>query len=184
MKRFIPKWIQKLVKKNRYKVYLGLGGNIGNVGSTFKMILKRLVSTPEIFELKSSRFYETTPVSPIPQDPYVNAVCSFETTFLAKELLKVLQQIERDFGKVEKLKDEPRPIDLDILLYGEEAIKEKDLEIPHPHWQERLFVLIPLSDLTDSIEWVENNKRIKKNISLMLKEFKNIHNEKVTLLKG
>lgn len=152
---------------------MGLGGNIGDVFTVIGNVLKRLASHADIFDLKSSKIYQTTPVSDLPQPLYLNAVCSFKTAMSAKELLKVLQAIEKDFGKVEKPKNEPRTIDLDILFFGEESIKDHELEIPHPRWQERLFVLVPLLDLTTKISFLE------KDISLMLKEFKNRHNEKV-----
>lgn len=133
-------------------VYIGLGGNIGDTLSTILLALKKIEQLPKVYNLRASRIYRTTPVSNIPQDPYLNAVCCFQTTFSANELMQQLQLIEASIGKKPKAKNEPRIIDLDILLFGLEQHNNQDLIIPHPHWQERLFVLKPLSDLVTEIE--------------------------------
>ncbi len=170
-----------LMMKSLKDVYVALGGNIGNVALVLRQALASLKSFPGIFDLKISRFYKTTPVSDLVQDPYINAVCFFKTDYAPSKLLEILQQIEVDFGKVAKAKNEPRRIDLDILFFGKELIEEERLDIPHPRWQERLFVLIPLSDLAEEIEVPEGNKIVKKNINSLLKEFSNINNEEVVL---
>lgn len=164
------------------EVFVALGGNIGDVPSVLKSALKKLKALPEICDLKTSRFYKTTPVSDLPQEPYVNAVCSFNTTFSACELLAVLQKIERDFGKTAKPKNHPRKIDLDILFYSHEKINTPDLEIPHPRWKERLFVLVPLSDLVEQIDVPEAEGVVRQDLSALLKDFVNIYNETVILL--
>lgn len=169
-------------KKILKEVYVALGGNIGDVSDVLHKALKKLEDAPEISGLKTSRFYKTTPVSDLPQEPYVNAVCSFKTTCSAQELLKLLQELEVYFGKTAKPKNHPRKIDLDILFFSQESFKSEKLEIPHPRWQERLFVLIPLSDLITEIYVPEGDKIVKKEISTMLKEFSNINNEMVVLL--
>jgi len=168
--------------KTQKKVYVALGGNIGDPLIVLKSALKQLENTLGISELEVSQFYKTTPVSDLVQEPYVNAVCSFNTSFSVYELLKVLQMIEINFGKTAKPKNYPRTIDLDILFYSQECIKSQELEIPHPRWQERLFVLVPLSDLVKEIYIPEGNKILKITISSLLKGFSNINNETVLLL--
>lgn len=162
-------------------VYVALGGNLGNVSSILKQALEKLKTYPGIFELKISKFYKTSPVSDIPQESYINAVSFFKTDYEPLQLLEILQQIEMDFGKVTKAKNEPRMIDLDILFFDKKFIDNERLQIPHPRWDERLFVLIPLSDLVDEIEVPCGNMIVKKNINSLLKEFSNINNEEVIL---
>lgn len=167
---------------NLKKVYVALGGNLGNPVLTFKKVIEKLMGMDEIVDLKVSRFYRTSPVSDLPQDPYVNAVCSFETTFSAHELLKNLQEIEKTFGKVEKPKNHPRFIDLDILFFREESYQDRHLEIPHPRWHERLFVIIPLLDLTEEIHVFKEKQLVKININSLLEGFLNINQEQVHVL--
>lgn len=167
---------------SKKKVYVALGGNVGDPLACLKMALEELKQTSGISDLKVSKFYKTTPVSDLPQEQYVNAVCSFDTTYSVYELLEVLQSIEKRFGKNPKPKNYPRTVDLDILFYSNECIKNQDLEIPHPRFQERLFVLVPLSDLIDEICVGQENKMLKFTISSLLKEFSNINNETVLLI--
>lgn len=134
------------------EVYIGLGGNIGDTHTVFKQALQQISEIPEVFNLSVSRFYRTKPISDIPQGDYLNAVCRFQTNLEAKNLLQYLQAIETRLGKKSKAKNEPRIIDLDILLFGVELHQNKDLEIPHPHWHKRLFVLIPMAELVTEIK--------------------------------
>lgn len=136
---------------NQTTAYVALGGNIGETALVFLQALKMLRDLPNISELEVSSFHQTAPVSDIPQNPYLNAVCRFQTSLTVKELLKELQSIEAALGKEPKAKNAPRILDLDILFFGQERHSGEELEIPHPKWSERSFVLIPLADLVTEL---------------------------------
>jgi len=164
------------------EVYVGLGGNIGDSVGILQHALDKMASLPGIYDLKASSFYVTTPVSEIPQRYYVNAVCRFSTKLAAHDLLKQLQQIEIALSKTPKAKNAPRIIDLDILLFRSEIHKTPDLEIPHPRWKERLFVLKPLAELVDKLPVPNTAGICHCSIQELLKSFPNIHEETVLLL--
>lgn len=170
--------------KDLKEVYIGLGGNVGNVIETLQQALEKLWMIPEVVDLKTSRFYRTTPVSDIPQDSYVNAVCSIKTSFTPLQLLQLLESIERDLGKEPKPKNYPRKIDLDILFFHDEVIEDEKLQIPHPKVYERLFVLIPLLDLTDEIYYPEGNQMKKLKLQTLLEDFKNMNHEHVEVISN
>lgn len=136
-------------------VYVGLGSNLGDSADIVAKALALLEAVPAISQFAASPLYLTSPVSDLPQPDFVNAVCRFKTTLAPMELLAELQKIERHFGQSPKPKNAPRLIDLDILFFGREKILTPDLEIPHPRWKERLFVIRPLSDLTACVPGTE-----------------------------
>lgn len=164
------------------EVYVAMGGNIGEPAATFDKVLAKLAENPAIGELKSSPYYITSPVSDIPQRDYLNAVCRFVTPLAIEELVSLLREIEEELGKRPKIKTAPRIIDLDLLFYGGERRSAGEVEVPHPHWQERLFVLQPLSDLAEeiSLEGVDSRLEIFR-IRDLIANFKNVNNEKVAL---
>lgn len=164
------------------EVFLGLGGNVGDVASNFCKALDFLAATPQIKNIQLSRVYRTSPVSDIPQMPYLNAVCRLTTSFTAYELLKHLQAIQMQMGQTPKSKNAPRMIDLDILFFGNEAHSSPDLEIPHPRWKERLFVLTPLLDLIQMVKIPGEEGPI--DLNEIVKNFHNKHNELILLHKG
>ncbi|MDP1835621.1 MAG: 2-amino-4-hydroxy-6-hydroxymethyldihydropteridine diphosphokinase [Chlamydiales bacterium] len=131
------------------EVFLGFGGNIGDTKAVLTQAIDLIRELPLVYNVMSSQFYLTSPVSDIPQAPYINAVCRLETSYSPTELLGCLQDLEGLFGKdmMPKVKNAPRVLDIDILFFGQQRIVAPGLEIPHPRWQERLFVLRPLSDL-------------------------------------
>lgn len=133
------------------KVYLGLGGNIGDTVSILNRAYQELAQLKEIRNLKISRLYETSPVGNPNQDVFVNAVCCFLTSLTPRELLKQLEELENKLGKKPKAKDAPRLIDIDILFYGSMCYEDETLTIPHYAWQSRLFVLVPLTDFLSEI---------------------------------
>lgn len=98
----------------------------------------------------SSNIYKTAPVPYDPDQPwYHNAVIVVQTELPAHELLQVLLSVEEDFGRVRTVKNAPRVLDLDLIAYQDQIIKDNDtLIVPHPQMQERLFVLKPLSDIS------------------------------------
>lgn len=133
------------------KVYLSLGGNEGKVLPRLQQALNLLSVQAGMLDLKFSHFYLTAPFHVNSSFWFVNAVCSFQTFLTPSEVFKITQQIEVGLGKVPKPKNVSRPIDIDLLFYGNQICQEKELEIPHPRWQERLFVLAPLADLTKQV---------------------------------
>lgn len=162
------------------EAYVGLGGNLGNAHHTILEALHLLKKNFSVRNLKASSFYKTSPVSVLPQNDYVNAVCKFETSLTPHALLKVLQDIEKRLGKEPKPKCAPRLIDCDILFFGNQSVSTPELEIPHPRWRERLFVLIPLFELTKTVRLPERNDLI--DLQAELDAFRNHNNESVQLL--
>lgn len=137
-------------------VYLSLGSNLGCSIATVQRALYAIKALPAIHSFQASHLYRTSPLSPLPQPDFINAACRFETSLTPSTLYASLHQIELELGKVAKPKEAPRIIDIDILLFGTLFIETPGLLIPHPHWQKRLFVLLPLLDLTKSITYPIN----------------------------
>lgn len=133
------------------EVFLGLGGNIGDSRAVLEAAIEVISLIPEVSNVSVSRFYQTSPVSDIPQNAYVNAACRLYTSLSPHNLLKTLQEVEQSMGKVPKAKDAPRILDIDILFFGQESHDDAHLTIPHPGWQDRLFVLMPLKDLVTTL---------------------------------
>ncbi|MFQ5861583.1 MAG: 2-amino-4-hydroxy-6-hydroxymethyldihydropteridine diphosphokinase [Candidatus Brocadiales bacterium] len=159
-------------------VYLGLGANLGKRIKTLEDGIKRLGDHPDISVLVKSPYYETEPQGGPPQPRFINAVLSIETSLSPKELLRVTQEIERGLGR-ERNKEEhwgPRAIDIDILLYDNQVIEEKDLKIPHPMMHRRRFVLEPLSDISPA----SMHPVLNKTVSQLLETMKGIPAESST----
>ena len=98
-----------------------------------------------------SRIYQTEPVGPIDQRPFLNAAVELETTLEPSALLDGLQAIESRCGRVRKERWGPRTIDLDLLLYDQLTMKTDQLILPHPYMHERAFVLQPMCDIAPGI---------------------------------
>ena len=95
-----------------------------------------------------SSFYDTQPVGPVKQENFLNAALRVETLFSPLDLLSELQRIETIiFKRVRTVYWGPRPMDLDILFYGDIVLTGEDLTIPHPRLHERGFVLVPLAEI-------------------------------------
>ncbi len=97
--------------------------------------------------LAVSSLYRTAPVGYLDQDWFLNAAVRIETFLSPRELLAGLLAIERQLGRVRTVRNGPRIIDLDILLWDDLIVGEDDLVIPHPRLHERLFVLEPLAEI-------------------------------------
>jgi len=126
-------------------VYLGLGANLGDREANMRAALTALSRKARIMAVSS--LYETEPVGR-PQPMFLNAAAAIETDMAPAELLGILWSIERDLGREPmRERDAPRPIDLDILLYGALRLNSLRLTIPHARLAERAFVLIPLAEI-------------------------------------
>ena len=132
-------------------VYIGVGSNLGDRLKNINTAIDFLKATPGVTLEKVSSLIETEPEGGIEQARFLNGAIKIGTTIAPSELLKALQAIEARLKRVRTVKNGPRTIDLDILLYGDERIEEKDLIVPHPRMLERSFVTRPLLEIEPSL---------------------------------
>ncbi|CAA7048820.1 unnamed protein product [Microthlaspi erraticum] len=134
------------VQSTEHEVVIALGSNIGNRMNNFREAL-RLMKLSGISVTRHSCLYETAPVHITDQPKFLNAAVRGVTKLGPHELLTVLKTIEKDMGREDGIRYGPRPLDLDILFYGNLRVNSENLIIPHERLWERSFVLAPLVDL-------------------------------------
>ncbi len=147
-------------------VYLGLGSNIGDRQENLNKALDYLSQRLRVIE--KSSVYDTEPIGNPTQPRFLNMVCQIKTMLKPKELLVLAKGIERKMGRVPGRPNTPRTIDIDILFYGDQAIKMPELTIPHPRLTQRAFVLVPMAEIAPELVHPVNKKSIKE----LLKEAK------------
>jgi 2-amino-4-hydroxy-6-hydroxymethyldihydropteridine diphosphokinase len=128
------------------EVLLGLGGNLGDPVVAIEAALDRL-EAGGVRILRRSRPYRTAPCGIADQPHFVNLCAAGETALAPRALLGFIHTVEAALGRERRERWGPRPIDIDILAYGDERIDEPGLTIPHPRLTERAFVLVPLLDI-------------------------------------
>ncbi len=126
---------------------LGLGSNLGDTRATLEAAIRRLSATDGILLVARSSDYRTPPWGPVPQDDFRNCCVVIDTTLAPADLLKRCLEVETELGRVREVRWGPRTIDIDVLIYGTEQVREADLEIPHPRMGDRAFVLTPLAEI-------------------------------------
>jgi 2-amino-4-hydroxy-6-hydroxymethyldihydropteridine diphosphokinase len=132
--------------------YVALGSNLGNRQKNITLALKSLRLDPAIKIVKVSSLIETKAIGGPSQPGFLNGVVKLKTDYSAQELLRKLQEIEVKLGrKPPHLKNHPRTIDLDILLYGDLSIEKDNLKIPHPRMWQREFVTVPLKEIAPEL---------------------------------
>lgn len=131
-------------------IYIALGSNVGNRHMYLQKAINLLQVQPQIDVLACSSIYETPPWGMKEQDSFYNALCKVRTELSFKELLKVIQHIETVCGRVRYIRWGPRTLDLDLVYCEEESYMDEDLQIPHPLFWERLFVLYPLHEVCEN----------------------------------
>ncbi len=135
------------------RAFVGLGANLGDRDGTLRAAVKRLRGVAGTVT-KVSALRDTEPVGYVDQPRFLNGVVELETSLSPRALLDALLSIEREFGRDRSAAPPqgPRTLDLDLLLYGGETIREPGLEVPHPRLHERAFVLEPLVELDPELE--------------------------------
>jgi len=126
---------------------LGLGGNIGDVVAAFVAALARLGSASGLDLIALSSVYRTPPWGKLDQPDFLNMAALVETTLPARELLELCLDVERGLGRERRERWGPRLIDIDLLTYGDAAIDEPGLKVPHPRLAERAFALAPVAEV-------------------------------------
>ena len=134
------------------RAYVGLGSNVGDRERTLRAAVDALGAEAGVEVVAVSTLRETEPVGVGDQPCFLNGATELETTLAARELLDQLLAVEQRFGRVRVPGEHgPRTLDLDLLLYGDEAIAEPGLTVPHPRLHERRFVLEPLAELAPGL---------------------------------
>jgi len=131
--------------------YIGLGSNIEPRKQYLDDAINELSKNRQIEIVSKSSVYETDPVGFLDQGQFLNMVIEVKTSLRNIELLDVCQQIEQAFGRERTIKNGPRTIDLDILLFNSENRDLDRLRIPHPRLHERAFVLVPLYEIAPQV---------------------------------
>jgi 2-amino-4-hydroxy-6-hydroxymethyldihydropteridine diphosphokinase len=136
------------------RVFIGLGGNMGDVATTLTEALFALDEIPQTTLRRQSSNYRTPAWGNTDQADFVNCVAELQTRLSPSILLEKCLEIEERFGRIRQQEErwQPRTLDLDILLFGDDIINEAHLHIPHPHMHERAFVLVPLAELVNELE--------------------------------
>lgn len=127
--------------------YIALGSNLDEPAEQLRRAITALMLLPSCRLERVSSVYRSAAVGPGDQPDYLNAVARIHTRLTAHELLDSLQWIEQEQGRTRDTKWGPRTLDLDILLYGDEAISSARLSVPHPQIPQRHFVLYPLCEI-------------------------------------
>ena len=134
------------------RAYVALGSNLGDRAAHLAAAREALATTPGVRVLRASPAYETDPVGPGSQGPYLNAVLELETELPPRALLRRLLEVEAARGRTRgPQRNRPRTLDLDLLLQGGARLEEPGLVLPHPRLHERAFVLRPLCDLVPEL---------------------------------
>lgn len=124
---------------------LSLGGNLGPVERTLREALHRLEAA--LGPLRVAPLFRTAAVSPIPQPDYLNTAALGRTSLPAHTVLALAKSLEQAAGRRPGPRFGPRPLDIDLLLWGDLQSPDPDLTLPHPRMRERRFVLEPLAAL-------------------------------------
>ncbi len=131
-------------------ILIGLGANLPSKVGTPLQTLQSVVSEMERrgFTIVALSSFSAFPAWPnVDEPPFINGVAWVEASLSPTELLRILQELEREYGRLPGERYAPRPLDLDILAYDDVVMDRKGLTLPHPSIQNRLFVLQPLVEI-------------------------------------
>ncbi len=129
----------------RHRAVIGIGGNVGDVKRRFQHLRHYLDRQKGIEILHTAPILQNPPFGYADQDDFLNSVIEVATSMGPKELLGFLLRTEKRFGRKRSFPNAPRTLDLDLIFFDDVRMKTPYLTLPHPHWQERESVLIPLS---------------------------------------
>ena len=130
--------------------YIGIGANLGDARGTVERACAELAGLPDTTVTRRSALYRSAPIDATGPE-YVNAVVALATALAPEALHEGLRAIERRFGRARGVRNAPRTLDLDLLLYGKLAIDTAELTVPHPRMHQRAFVLVPLAEIAPQL---------------------------------
>jgi 2-amino-4-hydroxy-6-hydroxymethyldihydropteridine diphosphokinase len=131
--------------------YIGLGSNLEDPQNQLRRAFADIATLPETRVAARSSLYRSAPIGLLDQPDFVNAVAKVATTLTPQALLQALLHIEHRHGRERTVRNAPRTLDLDVLLYDDMQLHEHGLTIPHPQMHLRAFVLQPLLEIAPDI---------------------------------
>jgi len=137
----------KSSKGFRHRAIVGLGGNVGDVIRRFQHLAQLIKREPRISLLHTSPVLQNPPFGYLDQDDFLNSVIEIETNLNPRQLLTYLLRTEKCFGRKRSFANAPRTLDLDLIFFDKVKMQTPSLTLPHPHWNKRESVLIPLRHL-------------------------------------
>lgn len=144
--------------KANTSVYIGLGSNLDDPVNQIRTALAELARIPHTRLIRQSALYQSKPIGPKDQDDYINCVAKLSTQLPPINLLDQLQNVENIHGRERTGRQwGPRTLDLDLLLYAKQCISEPRLTVPHYGLKERMFVLLPLSEIAPTLKLPDNS---------------------------
>jgi 2-amino-4-hydroxy-6-hydroxymethyldihydropteridine diphosphokinase len=148
------------------RAYIGMGANLGDRVVALVAALDELDRVAGVRVVAVSSIYESEPWGMADQPAYANAVAEIETGLDADGLLAACKRIESEAGRVPSDRNAPRPLDLDILLFGDETRSTPQLTIPHPRMTERDFVVTPLLEVAPGVTLPDGSPILRASATL------------------
>lgn len=167
----------KNFRRRAIPAYIGFGSNQGNRRRKIEFALRALTRAPGVSLTGVSSLYETEPVGGPPQRSHANGVARLDVRLSPPMLLRLLHHLERQAGRRRGIKWGPRPLDLDILAYGRGSMRTGSLQIPHPRYHLRRFVLVPFSEIAPRFQ----HPRLKRSNAALLRRL-TVIGQRVTML--
>lgn len=130
-----------------HRAFVALGSNMAEPEIQMQQAFAALARLAHTQVLRTSSLYRSAPIACDDGADFVNAVVELETQLSAHDLLQSLLTIERQQGRVRSIRNAPRTLDLDLLLYDQFTLDEPGLTLPHPRMHQRAFVLLPLLEI-------------------------------------
>ncbi len=135
------------------RAYIGLGANLGAPAQQIQHAIRALGGLPATRLLAESALYRSAPWGLTEQPDFLNAIVAIDTGLAPQALIESMLSVERALGRLrDGARWGPRRIDLDLILYGERSFATTDLCVPHPRFQQRAFVLLPLIEVAAQLD--------------------------------
>ena len=149
------------VTAEKERVYLSLGSSMGDKKGYLDTAIKRLSETRGVEVKKVSSYIETQPYGGVAENSFLNCAVEIETYLTPRQLLEEIHRIESECGRVRTVHWGDRTLDIDIVFFGRKIVEEDDLQIPHPEYSKRAFVLVPLNEIAPDFVCPVNHKKVK-----------------------
>lgn len=146
VRRYYPH-SSKSSKGYPHRAVLGVGGNVGDIGRRLEKLWIALRRETQLFPVRSGIILRNPPFGYCDQAAFENTVIMVATSLSPRALLRRLWRLEKRFGRIRSFPNAPRTLDLDIIFFDNRVMSYPELIVPHPHWRERISVVLPWRSL-------------------------------------